>query len=365
MSASGAQTVTLRDGARVTLRPIRPDDKDRLCEAFERLGEDSRYRRFFSPMPTLPPAMLRYLTEVDHHDHEALVAQDASTGEGLGVARYVRTQGGPPDEAEAAVTVVDDWHGRGLGSVLLRALADRARDEGIATFTALVQGDNPRAIRALSALGEIQHTWEGGHILLRIALPEQGPPRSLEDALRAAAQGWLVAARTLADRVMGFVHPDPDPPPFRPGRAIATVVAGTDGSPTAARAVSAAAELAAKLGAVLHLVGAYGDLAGRVGSALPQGAPAELAWLTRSRERTAGSLRAAAEEATRAGVATTCHPRRGEPADAIIAVAEEVDAELIVVGNRGLSSARRYLLGSVPGKVTHHAPCSVLIVRTE
>ncbi len=81
------RTVTLRDGARVTLRPITSDDKDRLREAFERLGEESRYRRFFSPMRTLSPATLRYLTEIDHHDHEALVAQEATTGECLGVTR--------------------------------------------------------------------------------------------------------------------------------------------------------------------------------------------------------------------------------------------------------------------------------------
>lgn len=358
-------TVTLRDGARVTLRPITSDDKDRLREAFERLGEESRYRRFFSPMPALSPATLRYLTEIDHHDHEALVAQDASTGEGLGVARYVRGHDAAPGEAEAAITIVDDWQGRGLGGVLLRALADRARDEGVTAFTALVQADNPRAIRALSALGETQRSWESGHTLLRIALPEEGPPRSLENALRAAAEGWLVAARTLADRVAGFVHPDPDPAPWRPGRSIATVVAGTDGSPTAARAVAAAVELAAKLGAALHLVGAYGGLAPRAAPALMQGAPAELAWLARTAERTTQTLERAAREARDAGVQTTCHPRRGEPADAIISVAEEVDAELIVVGNRGMSAVRRHVLGSVPGKVAHHAPCSVLIVRTE
>lgn len=354
----------MRDGARVTLRPITSDDKDRLREAFERLGEESRYRRFFSPMPALSPATLRYLTEIDHHDHEALVAQDASTGEGLGVARYVRAHDAPRHEAEAAITVVDDWQGRGLGGVLLHALADRARDEGITTFTALVQADNPRAIRALSALGETQRSWDGGNTLLRIALPEEGPPRSLEGALRAAAEGWLVAAHTLADRVAGFVHPDPDPAPFRPGRAIVTVVAGTDGSPTAARAVAAAVDLAAKLGAGLHLVGAYGGLAPRAAPALLQGAPAELAWLARTGERTAQTLEEAARDARDAGVQTTCHPRRGDPADAIISVAEEVDAELIVVGNRGISATRRYLLGSVPGKVAHHAPCSVLIVRT-
>ncbi|MDQ3371983.1 MAG: universal stress protein, partial [Actinomycetota bacterium] len=123
-------------------------------------------------------------------------------------------------------------------------------------------------------------------------------------------------------------------------------------------------ELAAKLGAALHLVGAYGGLAPRAAPALMQGAPAELAWLARTAERTTQTLERAAREARDAGVQTTCHPRRGEPADAIISVAEEVDAELIVVGNRGMSAARRHVLGSVPGKVSHHAPCSVLIVRT-
>ncbi|MDQ3767887.1 MAG: GNAT family N-acetyltransferase [Actinomycetota bacterium] len=364
MSSSGAQTVTLRDGARVTLRPIRPDDKDRLREAFERLGEESRYRRFFSPMSTLSPAMLRYLTEVDHHDHEALVAQDAGTGEGLGVARYVRGHHAPPDEAEAAITVVDDWQGRGLGGVLLRALADRAREEDITTFTALVQADNPRAIRALSALGQAQRSPEGPYTLLRIALPEEGPPRSLEDALRAAAQGWLVAARTLTDRVMGFVHPDPDPPPVRPGRRITTVVAATDGSAIAAPAVATAVGLASKLGATLHLVGISGGLTARAAT-LVRGVPPDWSSILRTDRRAAQALNEAARDARAAGVQTTCHRREAEPADAMLSVAKEVDAELIVVGSRGLSASRRYLLGSVPGKISHHAPCSVLIVRTD
>ncbi|HEV2819532.1 MAG TPA: GNAT family N-acetyltransferase [Solirubrobacteraceae bacterium] len=364
MSASGAQTVTLRDGAQVTLRPIRPDDKERLREAFERLGEDSRYRRFFSPVRTLSPATLHYLTEVDHHDHEALVAQEASTGEGLGVARYVRVQDTSPDAAEAAVAVVDDWQGRGLGTVLLRALAGRARDEGITTFTALVQGDNPRAMRTLSALGEVRHSRDGGHVLLRIALPEQGPPRSLQDALRAAAQGWLVAARTLSDRLAGLDKPDPDPSPVRPGRGIATIVVGTDGSPIAAPAVATAVRLASQVGATLHLVGISGGLTARAVT-LVRGVPPDWMGIARTHRRAAEALGEAALDARAAGVETTCHRRTGEPADVILSVAKEVDAGLIVVGSRGLSASRQYLLASVPGKISHHAPCSVLIVRTE
>ena len=81
-------------------------------------------------MPELSEAMVRYLTDVDHHDHEAVVALDAATDEGVGVARYVRDPE-RPTRAEAAVTVTDDWQGRGLGTLLLELLAVRAREEGV------------------------------------------------------------------------------------------------------------------------------------------------------------------------------------------------------------------------------------------
>src|SRR5688500_15949518 len=117
--------IRLRDGSQVAVRPIEADDKARLKAGFERLSMESRYRRFFSPLPRLSASQLRYLTEVDHHDHEALVATDAG-GDIIAVARYVRSQE-EPQVAEVAVTVVDDLQGRGLGSALQDALADRAR----------------------------------------------------------------------------------------------------------------------------------------------------------------------------------------------------------------------------------------------
>ena len=118
-------TVELRDGSRVVIRPIEPDDRAALVAGFERLSAESRYRRFFGPITHLSERDLDYLTRVDHHDHEALVAFEDGTGDGVGVARYVRTG---PDVAEPAIVVADDWHGRGAGSRLLDALVKRAQE---------------------------------------------------------------------------------------------------------------------------------------------------------------------------------------------------------------------------------------------
>jgi hypothetical protein len=106
--------VALRDGARVVVRPVRPDDRELLLAGFERLGPESRYQRFLAPMAELSEANLAYVIDVDHHDHEALGAIDPATGGGVGVARFIRCVD-RPDTAEAAVTVIDDWQGRGVG----------------------------------------------------------------------------------------------------------------------------------------------------------------------------------------------------------------------------------------------------------
>jgi GNAT superfamily N-acetyltransferase len=111
------RTVTLRDGAKVKLRPIAPEDKPLLAASFERLSEESRYRRFFTPKSELSAAELDYLVDVDHSDHEAIIAIEPSSGEVLGVARYVRSKA-DAEVAEVAVTVADDWQGRGLGRAL-------------------------------------------------------------------------------------------------------------------------------------------------------------------------------------------------------------------------------------------------------
>jgi GNAT superfamily N-acetyltransferase len=146
--------VQLRDGATVIVRPIRASDRDLLLDGFERLSPQSRYRRFLAPMEDLSEPMLRYLTEVDHHDHEAIGAIDPVSGHGIGIARYVRHED-RPDAAEAAVTVADDWQGRGLGTLLLGALADRARAEGIRTFTGVVLAANQEMLEVLDPVAQV------------------------------------------------------------------------------------------------------------------------------------------------------------------------------------------------------------------
>lgn len=142
------------------------------------------------------------------------------------------------------------------------------------------------------------------------------------------------------------------------------IVVGTDGSETASQAVSQAIELAKLSGAQLSIVSAYSPAPGRRVQAEQQEAPADVQYELGPREDVNLVLDAAAAEAKEAGIGVQTHPVEADPADAILNVAEEVKADLIVVGNKGMTGARRYLLGSVPNNVSHHAPCSVIIVRT-
>jgi RimJ/RimL family protein N-acetyltransferase len=137
---AGMQAV-LRDGSRVLIRPVQSADAPLLADGFARLSATSRWMRFLTPKKELSPAELRFLTDLDHHDHEALGALDRRDGRGVGVARYVR-QADDPWGADVAVTIVDEWQGRGLGTELLARLSDRAREENIRRFTALVAAEN-------------------------------------------------------------------------------------------------------------------------------------------------------------------------------------------------------------------------------
>jgi RimJ/RimL family protein N-acetyltransferase len=139
-AARGEPTV-LRDGSEVLIRPVETADAPLLADGFARLSARSRQMRFLRTKNELSPAELRYFTEIDHHDHEALGAVDRVNGRGVGVARYVRSAE-DAQSAEVAVTVVDEWQGRGLGIELVAQLAERARAEGIRRFTALVAADN-------------------------------------------------------------------------------------------------------------------------------------------------------------------------------------------------------------------------------
>jgi nucleotide-binding universal stress UspA family protein len=144
----------------------------------------------------------------------------------------------------------------------------------------------------------------------------------------------------------------------------ASIVVGTDGSETAGVAVRQAVALAKQHGARLDIVSAYEPVpAGRLREEAQQ-VPGDLQWMVNPREDVDATLREASEEAVEAGVQAATYARQGDPADAILDVAEERGADLIVVGNKGMTGAKRFLLGSVPNKVSHHAPCSVLIIRT-
>jgi nucleotide-binding universal stress UspA family protein len=143
-----------------------------------------------------------------------------------------------------------------------------------------------------------------------------------------------------------------------------TIVVGTDGSDTATEAVRQAVDLARSLGAALELVSAYEPVPAQTLRDEAREAPADVQWMISAREDVDATLEQAAELARTAGVAVRTYARQGDPADAIIDVAEERDADLVIVGNKGMTGAKRFLLGSVPNKVSHHAPCSVLIIRT-
>ena len=142
------------------------------------------------------------------------------------------------------------------------------------------------------------------------------------------------------------------------------IVVGTDGSETAAEAVRQAVDLAKLANAHLSIVSAYEPISRRRIQDEQQDAPADVQHEINPREDVNLVLEGAAATAKQSGVDVQTHPVEGGPAEAILSVAEETDADLIVVGNKGMAGARRFLLGSVPNNVSHHAPCSVIIVRT-
>src|SRR5215210_5219270 len=139
-----------------------------------------------------------------------------------------------------------------------------------------------------------------------------------------------------------------------------SIVVGTDGSETARKAVQQATDLARQVGASISLVSAYEP----VPNQRLREEQKDLEWMVNPREDVEATLKEAAEEVDGAGVKAETFAREGDAADAILDVAEEQHADLIVVGNKGMTGAKRFLLGSVPNKVSHHAPCSVLIIRT-
>jgi nucleotide-binding universal stress UspA family protein/RimJ/RimL family protein N-acetyltransferase len=326
--------VQLDDGTRIQIRPISPADRGQLAAGFERLSPESRYRRFFTPIARLGDSELDYLTRVDHRDHEALVALEESSGEGIAVARFVRLD---EHAAEPAIVVADDWQGRGVASHLLAALADRAREEGISKFVAPVLAENPESIAVFERLGDTVSERMGLEVELTIDLTEPVRARSdLEDILRAVASGLLTPAHMLWELVWRRL-------PRATGIDQAIVV-GTDGTDDAAFAVDCAGELARSLGGTVHVVSARRPL-------LDDPSVIE------------GHLRAAEQSLKARGIGVAVHSRRGDPALAILYVALRERAGLIVLGSAHGGGTTARLPRSVWDSVAHHAQCSVLIAR--
>jgi GNAT superfamily N-acetyltransferase len=159
----------LRDGSAVLIRQIQATDAPLVADIFTRLSPASRWMRFLAAKNHLTEAELRYLTDIDHHDHEALIAL-APGRHGIGVARYIR-HSHDPYTAEMAIAVIDDWHRRGLGTRLLAHLSDRARHKGVRRFTALISADNEAMAGLLATMNaEIIHCG-GGTVEYQISLP--------------------------------------------------------------------------------------------------------------------------------------------------------------------------------------------------
>lgn len=146
--------LVLADRTTVELRTVAPEDAHALATGYQQLSAHSAYTRFHTLYAELSPAQLEYFTHVDHRNHEAVGAVLPGTDEGLGIARYVRDPD-DPTHAEVAITVVDAWQGRGLGSGLLAALAGRAREEGITCFTADVLSENRPMLELMRRAGPV------------------------------------------------------------------------------------------------------------------------------------------------------------------------------------------------------------------
>jgi GNAT superfamily N-acetyltransferase len=186
-TALGAPVV-LRDGSRVRIRQWSPSDRELLVGGFYRLSPTSSYRRFLSASPVLTGQVVHALTDIDHRDHEAIVALDEHGKEGLGIAHYDRSLE-RPDVAEVALTVIDDWQGRGLGTLLLEVISARARQEGINTVTALMLAENRRMRDLLNRLGPVRVIdVERDTVEVEVAISYAGVAPELRELLRISAR---------------------------------------------------------------------------------------------------------------------------------------------------------------------------------
>lgn len=193
------ESVLLSDGQRVLLRLMQSSDRELLRAGFERLSPDSRYARFMSPKARLSEGELRYLTDVDGIDHFALGAVRRhlmSKDEGVGSARFVRLAN-EPDVAEPAVTVLDDYQGKGLGSILLQRLIEAAWERDVRWFRSELLAENKASKRMMESLSPDVRFRAAGDGALVATIPVPEPDRT------PTAPGFF--AGTPVHRLLSYV----------------------------------------------------------------------------------------------------------------------------------------------------------------
>lgn len=209
-----SQRTSLRDGTATLLRQIRPEDRTQLAAGFDRLSPASRLQRFHGHIHELTDRQLDYLTDVDHADHEAIVAIDLDHPEqpGIGVARYVRDPF-ERDVAEATVVVADGHHGQGAGTLLLGALAARARAQGVVRFRSYVLRHNAPMLALFDQLGGTREPESEDAWRVELSLPS----RTRDLPATPAARAFRAAARPSGTR--GLRHATRRMRPARRGGA--------------------------------------------------------------------------------------------------------------------------------------------------
>lgn len=192
--------VQLADGAEIIVRPIEPGDAHDVAVGVEHLSALSRYHTFRAPIKRLSPAQLSDLTNVDHESHEAIVAFDAATGEGIGIARYIRAID-DPTTAEFTCAVLDAWQRRGVGTALVERLAARARAAGIQRFTVHILVGNEPARRLVAHVADVVSEHRAGGTIEMTgtepgrSFPLHAVPQAPACATAPPQPGWLSAGR--------------------------------------------------------------------------------------------------------------------------------------------------------------------------
>jgi RimJ/RimL family protein N-acetyltransferase len=192
------ETVTLRDGRRVTLRPIRPADADALMDLHGRLSEESIYMRFFGPKPSLTPEEAEYLAGVDYQQRFAIIALATDPDDVQRVVAVGRFDLVEPDVAEPAIVVRDDYQGTGLGRAILERMLELARGRGINTFSAEILAENEKMLQLLRDNGMEVGTPEGG--IVRVSAPVEDVPLMFRLATQVVRSTSKLAEATTALR---------------------------------------------------------------------------------------------------------------------------------------------------------------------